>query len=253
MFKSALTHELVHALVADAYYGRDKVSDDEITKMANACDAISLQAYREFSESMKYSIDKLDALIGIAAPEDKQVLQHMRELIETGKLADVMAKGVQNNRYAYSLDSACESANFFSVLQQSATDNDTYSSQAWSDLYDRLGDSKQFEEVFSIWDDAIRYFGLNNKLNESGYVQTDSSVKEYLGHTEDNGNELMASTVDAVINYPKELNKVYRDLPEQDRVGMRLTIQTSVGLLVKRFPSLKTYLLTSQKRILSLK
>jgi hypothetical protein len=252
MFRSGLTHELIHALVADAYYGLDKVSDKEIEKMASACNAISMQAYTEFSVRMKYSTQQLDALIAIAGKEDQKLLKNMRKLIQTDKLDDVLAKNMHNNKYAYSLDTACESANFFNIVALSALNDDANASEVISGFYDRLGETKEFDEVYAVWDDALKFYGLNKKLNESSYVITDSDVKKYLGHTEDNGNELMASTVDAVLNYPAQMNQVYKDLPKEDRVGMRLAVETSIGLLTKRFPTLKGYLLKAKSKVLSL-
>jgi hypothetical protein len=252
MFRSGLTHELIHALVADAYYGLDKVSDKEIEKMASACNAISMQAYTEFSVRMKYSTRQLDALIAIAGKEDQKLLKNMRKLIQTDKLDDVLAKNMHNNKYAYSLDTACESANFFNIVALSALNDDANASEVISGFYDRLGETKEFDEVYAVWDDALKFYGLNKKLNESSYVITDSDVKKYLGHTEDNGNELMASTVDAVLNYPAQMNQVYKDLPKEDRVGMRLAVETSIGLLTKRFPTLKGYLLKAKSKVLSL-
>jgi hypothetical protein len=120
------------------------------------------------------------------------------------------------------------------------------------DAFDRLEylrETKEYKVLIERWVDISTYSSIYKKLNESNYVDTEYSYKSYLGHADDDTDEMIASITDAALSYPTKFKEVIDSMDDEERAATLTAVHASFQLIGKRHQSLRAYLQTLEHRL----
>lgn len=258
-FRTGLVHELTHALVASAFSIEGQVTDAEAAQVKNACRALSTQAYDLFETTIRNSSSLMEDVIATAQTEnDRKIFLEIKKIFDEGNVAEIMEDESLSKADFLAKDlewtmCAADRNNFGSLVNIAALKagvDDWY--KASGDLVDRYvrdykdssGNKAQstYSEIIGLWIDATEKYSLWSKLNESAYVDTESWIKEYLGHSADNATEMMATITDVTLHKPEQIVEMMKGLNPTDREAVKSSILASYTILGNRHPQLRQYL-----------
>lgn len=232
---SGLVHETIHSLTRSATTG-EQIEVHEATKIAEACDAVKNASFEHLERSLRYLYPELlQGVLEAAKPEHKPVIQFMIDAVNNRTFEQLVTGYVPtNSEYAYILNN-CEDFNFFSVFNEVARQQKIVLE---NDSLNYLSQDPKFGELIKEWNFTMGYASIYEKINESSFVETNESSKEYLGHSQDNVSELMASLADAALTYTDQLSKALADMESNDQIATIQALQMTFTIITNRHPDL---------------
>jgi hypothetical protein len=245
--RSALVHETVHALTRSAFSGNVPLNPEESQMVRDACTAVRGSAYNAAESDLKYMhADVLPGLRAAVKPEHQPIIDALAQGIETGNLDSLLA-----GRYGESdqgIVNDCLPTSGIGVLYDIAQTAGL--EVQYSDLtYLQEEDAYQTFAV-SLYE-AEKLYAVYDKLNESSFVITESTTKGYMGHSEDDAAELVASVADAAISYTEKFGEAIKRMDDADSAAALKALHMSLALIANRHPELQAYLQDVEARVIA--
>ena len=270
-FRQALVHEVIHALVSSVYDQKRQVTDEESLLVKNACTSLAAQSLEYFNQSMDVYPEILDNLISSAQTEqDRIIFTSLKKIIVEDEILSILQEGTGsiyewNQKDVGVTDCGGDVVNFRTVLNAAIQDYDglrvyDYNQKnviiesihaRYFNVDEKIIDPNYYR-LLTAWTESYNEYSLWKKLNESAYVDTKYYLKDYLGHSDDNSTELMASLGDVSLNNASEIKMMMLGLNESDRKTVYDAIDATYTIISNRHPSLSSFLQTWKKQFAAL-
>lgn len=231
-------HESAHALVRSAY-SLEQVTPEMGANVAKACTALKDAAYNRVESSLQTYPERLQGLMAQAHPEHQVVIQKLIDAVASGTfeklIFDPNAEQGEDSEYGMVLNN-CTDFSFFNALVTAA---DQAGVVRGANTFDYLSQSEEFSKFMDEWNFTMGFGSIYKKLNESNFVDTVSEIKEYVGHSEENATEAMATITDDALNYTEQLKvAMAEDMNDEERAATIQTLRATVDIIVANHPSL---------------
>jgi len=248
--RTVLVHEAIHALTNLSNvegFGVTREQQDSFLRACNVMQEDLLEQTSEGLDDMAYALEGIkadypepaviDALIGVVNSGDR---------IEVDQYHDddqlLGADDCTNSLGGYTLND---------LLKHS--DNPNLGKNSGLELYRWLEDHPTNPKAVMILvslDDILRVKSVYGRLEEAHRVEAGYDTSSY-GHTEDNINELIASTMSFAIADTKLFIRTLKRMSEDDSRAVITVFRNSIDIIVKRNPELRGYLSSLEGKILS--
>lgn len=243
-FRSILVHETVHALVSSAFRTEQTVTDQEALWVKNACSVLGAEAYAQYAEGLQLEGESLGNLIESSSGETKRAFELLQDAVVQKQLGEIVEQSLLMYADQKDLDSTACAENTFGdvmvlLMQADGIEDAATKYKAFSQV---LFETDDFKALLNVWIESIHKYSLFKKLNESSFVETDSSMKEYLGHSRDNANEMIATVTNVSLSYPEELKQLMSSLDQLEQMAVLRGIGAGYLVIANRHPSLQEYL-----------
>jgi hypothetical protein len=245
---SAVAHETIHALTRAAFADGANVTTQEFTDMTQTCNSLRSVTYNQMETTLSDYPEILTNLSAAAKPQHKKIFDSLAKYVKNGTL-----DGFLNDQWQSFGD---KNLNLTNCLPNTIADlleyvgDDVGVQDAWNKL-EYLKNSPEFQKLATEWVNLQENYSIYNKLNEAAYVKTRYKFKDYLGHTEDNASELVASVADAAISFDGGFTKVISKLPPEQKAAALRAVHVSFELISNRHPSLKNYFKNREAKIVA--
>jgi hypothetical protein len=241
---SGLLHETVHALTSGKSNG-ETLTKDEFTQFGEVCAAAGKQARDKF-EVMAYGLDADFAALKKYLPKEQQpVVDFVAAAVDNGTLDELIFK---NTTYTENsgLPFHCEVPDLFGLFYDAS-----YQMGISLEFTEGYLEDDSIIKLYNQWDETVRYLSLYSKINESNFAKTDSEIKPYLGHSEDNASELLASFVDSATYYKTELADVVKSMDAESQLTIVTLLRRSVDMISADNPELAGVMATVEADFLT--
>lgn len=246
IFRTALIHELTHALISDAYFN-DHATQKEVNDMKAACSALSNEARSQFEMSVESAMSSLDSLIQTTHGEDQKLFEKLKSVIEKNDINEVVDNDSHKNSTTISW--GCESPYlgdvFYGLAIATHYKGKDDAGFDYSDFQTRYENNDDFNRLVFTWYTAIQEYSLYARFNESDHVEGDSQVKPRLGHSEDilsSGTEMPASLTSALLGHQDKMADLYDNSNASEKHTIKLALVAVIRLISNRYPNLKSQL-----------
>lgn len=243
---SGLIHEAVHALTRSAFAAGAEVAPDELANLAAACNSLRNSALD--SVSLSFQPEDLSAVRDLARPEHQAIFDVLIQLDESYTLPSILQE-TSMTQYAGMYFNNCYGFNLADLIMYAAGQAGN-SELEWEDL-SYLTDNEAFSNLAQKWYDAMHFYAIYNDLNESAFVDTDYLFSDYLGHSQDNASEMVASVANAAVSFTPEFIEMTSGMTPRDKMATIQSLQISFDLIMNRHPSLVPYLTQLEADILT--
>lgn len=248
--RSAMVHEVVHALTRSVFNSTTTASTEEIQQIQDACTALRDTAYSA-AESHLGTVypELLEDLRAAVRPEHRAAVDVIIELIKNHKIDELMLGSFEFDTSASIND--CYPHSFKWVIYEAAN-KDNQGEWVGFDELDYISETEAYKEVASKWYEAEAFYSVYSKLNESEFVDTEYWGKEYIGHSQDDAAETVASVTDAAISFTAEFALALKKMSSVNKEAAIKALRMSLDLISNRHPSLVGYLSELESQILTL-
>lgn len=245
--ESAWTHETIHSLVNNLF-NQEHVTPEDTKLLVNACGLIEDRSLHELQFVVRYVHDDLIQLQHSLPKKFQPIISAIISDAEKGKLATTLSMddywkytgSITNNACDNEQDALRDALTFYAGEKNiDLTDKD----------YDLIFNNPGIAKVADLWQTELLYSIIHTKLNESNYVETNSADKPFLGHSQDNSNELAASLLDAVLTFPTPLGKVIAHMNDRDRHATIYAVDAFATIIVSQNPQLKQIVTESVAKV----
>lgn len=246
--RSGLVHENTHALTSGVFELAPGASESEKRLIGEVCTSVRSAAIDTLQYSVSDMPSALSELEKLAKPEHKKLFSSLRKAVEAGNMPDAVGSLWEGEYAGVALNDCWNAASFDSMLTDASGKIGSYISS--TDL-EYLADSDVYKKLASDWERTASSFAIYSKFNEANYITSDYEYKEYLGHSEDNLSELIASIMDVSISYPDQFADTIKDMDDDEQTSAIEALGLSIDLLVKRHPELLGPMSKLEARILT--
>ncbi len=247
---SGQVHEAIHALTNSAT-SMVEINDQEGAAINQACTALKDASFNSLELHLQVMPEPLNALLGVAKPEHKPVIQTILNSIQNGSfeklIKDPLAE-YSDDKYGIKWNNCEDFTPATLIFEASKLNGITFNDHE----LDYLFDSDEFSAFYDEWDFTLGYASLFKTINEANFVTTDYAYKEYIGHSQDNASEMMATLLNVVLSYkPQVIQTMQENMTPEKRVAIITALRASVDIVVARHPSLQNLLSATEADILA--
>lgn len=233
---STWTHETVHSLVRDAFNAGALTKQQE-RMVVNTCTSLQENMYKNMQNTITTSVRQLTELEAKARPEHRAIFADMRKDAQAGTLVREMGNREFYDQVGSMRVNGCDKAN--EILTDSLAHYENLHGVSSKDLA-YLNGTPEMDEFASQLEAQVVATSIYKKLNESHYVQTNWVGQERIGHSEENANELIASTMDALLTYEPQLAAAIKTMNAPDKQLTWQVIEMGSKIVRAKHPELDT-------------
>lgn len=244
MMRSSVLHEVVHALVNDAYRGA-KVTEQEVEDINKSCRLLANNTRELYEDNLNEVVKSLSKLVQTTKGLDNQMFRTLLSSVKKGTVEELAFyfPDLEDSMSDCDTPYFWDSFNYIAVILGKSDKFDS------TKFHKKYKNNQYFKDVVFAWNKAVVESSLYAGFNEASYVKSESIVIPAFGHSKDNATELMASLVDAVVTHTKYMREMYNKASEDEQSIIRRSIEASLAILVNRSPELKDALMKSYRRI----
>lgn len=232
------THEVTHSIFRDYFRGIE-VSEAEHQQLAEACLEIKAATYDDIESQLFYQPQLLNNLRSQVKPEHTAVIDTIIKAV-SGRNVDTVL-GTDSTDFQSTILNTCRySGNPYGLILDAAGETEKINLK-YGEL-DYITKTPAYKEFATNIGDLLEYSSVFASINESEYVDTPTITQYYLGHGEDNANELYASVFDAAINFPDEFQKNLDTLEPEERSALKKALASLINAGRERAPMLEPLL-----------
>lgn len=227
-----ISHEIIgHALTHEGFLAP---TQDEAAELERACTAVRTTVYDRLEQDLQLMPDKLDAAIADAPAEYAPIFTELKRIIDEGQLAETMTYGQSTEGHEQTTLNDCLSKNMAEIVEQIAIMKGVKAPEGGKDISVTLHENvRAYNELAIKWADTRNTYGIYHYMNESAHVEGFELDESYMGHTDDNAKEMMASLINLAILKRADLVKSLRDMPDNERDAAMMGLSVSLRFAAK--------------------
>lgn len=221
---STLMHETMHALTGGKISG-ETLSEEQFNRFNKVCMAIADNAEATFTNSVIGMSSNFEAFKKYLPKDQQPVVDVIVNAIEQGTLKDLVLSG-DHYSPVLGITSYCNTPNLMDLLEKAASSAGLKFEPSEAALKD-----DQIAELSGKWYEAVQQLSLYAHINESSYVDTESYANEIMGHSQEDGAELIASFLDDIIYYRSAFAKNVSSMSAEDKATIVELTRVAVDMV----------------------
>lgn len=229
------THEVTHSIFRDYFRGIE-VDAAERQQLAEACLAIKTTTYEDIELQLFYQPHLLNDLRSQVKPEHVAVVDTIIKAVSERNVDTALI--TDSTDFESTIFNTCRyTGDPYGLVLDAARETEKNSTKYGELRY--ITETPAYREFAATIEGLLEYGSIFASINESEYVDTPTITEYYLGHGEDNANELYASVFDAAINFPDEFQKNLNKLDSEKQSALKQALASLINAGRERAPMLE--------------
>lgn len=245
--QTGLIHEVSHAL-------SKRLLDNPVTDQerqlrdtfVNSCDAMHTF---DNQVGLSAALANKEALAKLAAMSPVEYLPVL-SAFETGQVNGVSLQDTINQNTNGNGSYDCADTTFAEVVQAIWSELGEHDYKKANEFMEYFKDNEDFELVRLNWWKAIDE-GLFSDLNEGNFLDTESSYGDAYGHSGEDKNEILATSINDAISYTDDYVALLRSYSPEQQAAQLAVLDSAIAIITYRQPLLTDLLRAKQTQILN--